>query len=586
MSCGTSDDLYGFLSFWGHLLVVDASHTGIRFRPLLGRSNGEIATFRRDPDPSDLEHSLWAIEGRSAHVPSWKVCAGSLAGCVSLVEAEKWIGADKDGRIFRAENKQEWENFYPISLNDIQILGSLLLSRFRIPGAGDLAPKLGLDEFSLIWGGYRFPLHLNCPISQRFDDGICRFDTGNEVLILEQFKSQAPQPSIWLSSLVNIGNRALQYLTAEGIKEHAPDARILNTRLEMFGIDQPAPRPANDSCAGTGMYRYSIDTQGLGACLRRGEVESIAIDSYTFSVDHYPSREKCRSLLPVATGADDVSGFGEQQLLCNVRGDEILRGEHLDYIPMPAGYYKLLEQETGLELVFYGQIGDDPYSESLRQHFPRARFIASRGPAIDFETIRRSKNIAVCISTFSWLAAWLSRARRIYVPIGGMFNPVQHPDQNYLPVDDPAFRFVLFPHVKTVNLYERPTEFWQIQERISKFARFATHSEIQELLARVTTAPRTKRVMAGAFDQRYYCNRYLDAAADVLALRATALDHYLRCGDYCDQIVAFDEQFYGAAYPDAETDVALGRFSNLLNHFIRKGWYLGYRNTDSGGSTL
>jgi hypothetical protein len=343
----------------------------------------------------------------------------------------------------------------------------------------------------------------------------------------------------------------------------------------MFGINLPAPRPTKDSCASTGDWCFSIDTRGLSDCLRRGEVEAVAIESYTFCLDHYPSREKCRQLLPAAVSTEHVIGFGENALLCNVRGGEILLGVE-DYIPLPVRYYQLLEEESGLDLVFYGQIGDDPYSENLRRHFPHAQFIRSQGQEVDFEIIRRSKNIAIAISTFSWLASYLSHAQRIYVPVGGMFNPVQVRDQYYLPVDDPAFRFVLLPLAKGVSLYERPDEFWAIQERLSKALRFAPRAEIRELRRRMTTWPVSKRVMTGPFDADYYCRRHTNAAVDVMALETTALDHYLRAGHQCGDIVAFDPLFYGDTYPDAEADVALGRFANVFHHFMFKGWQLGY----------
>ncbi len=558
-------------------MAFDQHTQKVNFLPFLTVSNKEIVTFSRPVFEETSARTLSAF-ARDTNSPSWIIEEGSIAGCVSFLDQDKYVGSSQKGDLFHAEKKQTWENFFFIALQDLDLLRSLLFSRFRVAGASDEdARKLGLQCFNLTWNGRLFRLNQNCPLSGRFDGKALVLSADNEQLVLENETPASQKPVIWINSKGNIGNRALQYLTAEGIRERVPDAQIQNIHLEMWGIKSPAQRPPIESCASTGVSRYSIDAKGLGDCLRRGEVDAVAIDSYTFCLDHYPSREKCREFLPAAIGTEHVTGFGEIQLVCNIRGGDILSGVHGDYVPLPVRYYQLLEEESGLEMVFYGQIGDDTYSENLRRHFPHARFVRSQGAEIDFETIRRSKNIAISISTFSWLAAWLSHARRIYVPVGGMFNPVQHPEQTYLPVEDDAFHFVLLPYAKTVSLYERPQEFWRVQERISKFVRFATRAEIQELLNRMTTWPMTQRIMTGPFDAKFYCRQYPHAASDVLALKTTALEHYLEAGYQNSRITAFDEAFYGETYPDAEADVTLGRFPNLLNHFICKGWQLGYK---------
>ncbi len=569
---------YALMSFWGHVMSLNRNMKQIGFRSMLGLADNDIIPFSPPPGADDeVEHTLsdYMIQGQA---PPWKITKGSLPRCFSLIFNNKYVGSRQDGSCYLADKRATWENFFFISGVDLAILRSIILSRFRVPGEPDgVAPKLGLKHFDIIWNGQEYPLHVNCPLWERFDGRTLHLESRGGSLVLERWSPGDQKPQIWINPAGNIGNRALQYLAAEGIREQAPEAVIKNVHLEMWGIHAPAPRPEAAACAGTGAGQFSIDVKGLGDCLVRREVEAIAIDSFTFCIDHYPSREKCRQILPATIGTEHVKGFDKTQLVCNIRAGEILRGVHKDYIPLPVRYYQLLAEESGLELVFYGQIGDDPYSESLRRHFPHSRFVASQGEAIDFETIRRSKNIAVAISTFSWLAAWLSDAQRIYVPVGGMFNPVQHPGQTYLPADDPAYQFVLMPIVKTVSLFEKPDEFWNIQDKISKFLRFAKRAEIEEVLSRMTTWPVTKRVMAGPFDAKFYCSRYPDVAVDVLALKTTALDHYLRKGYRTSSILAFDEIFYGDAYPDAEADVALGRFRNLIHHFVCKGWRLGYR---------
>ena len=54
----------------------------------------------------------------------------------------------------------------------------------------------------------------------------------------------------------------------------------------------------------------------------------------------------------------------------------------------------------------------------------------------DFEFIRRASKVVLSMSTFSWWAAWLSDATRIYFPEIGLFHPTLPKEGRYLEVDD------------------------------------------------------------------------------------------------------------------------------------------------------
>ena len=143
----------------------------------------------------------------------------------------------------------------------------------------------------------------------------------------------------------------------------------------------------------------------------------------------------------------------DKELLINVRGAEILDDCHPDYGPVPINFLVSVVQETGLEPVFLGQLGNDYYSKGLRSTFPTAKFISSSGADNDFEAIRSAHHILPAVSTFSWLASWLSEARTIHFPVLGMLNPVQRPDTWILPLNEPRYRFYQFPirHWRATN---------------------------------------------------------------------------------------------------------------------------------------
>ena len=135
----------------------------------------------------------------------------------------------------------------------------------------------------------------------------------------------------------------------------------------------------------------------------------------------------------------------DMELLINVRGNETLGDCHHDYGPIPIYFLRQVVEKAGLNPVFMGQIEDDYYSIALQREFPTAKFVRSNGPDQDFEAIRRAHHIVPAVSTFSWLASWLSSAKTIYFPILGMFNPLQRPDSWFLPLDEPRYKFYDFP---------------------------------------------------------------------------------------------------------------------------------------------
>src|SRR6185369_8883813 len=54
--------------------------------------------------------------------------------------------------------------------------------------------------------------------------------------------------------------------------------------------------------------------------------------------------------------------------------------------------------------------------------------------------------IVLSVSSFGWLAAWLSEsARQIVYPALGLFNPIDRPDIDMMPIGDQRYRFYRFP---------------------------------------------------------------------------------------------------------------------------------------------
>src|SRR5690606_22869043 len=134
------------------------------------------------------------------------------------------------------------------------------------------------------------------------------------------------------------------------------------------------------------------------------------------------------------------------EFVINVRAAETLRGKHPDIMPLPVSYYQRLEMNTVLSPLFFGQVDNDVYAAAIRAVIPDARVVKSSHWIEDFQTVRNATNIAVAVSTFSWLAAWLSTsATTIHLPVAGIFNPQQRGDIDLLPKNDDRYIFHNFP---------------------------------------------------------------------------------------------------------------------------------------------
>jgi len=372
----------------------------------------------------------------------------------------------------------------------------------------------------------------------------------------------------------NFGNRALQYLAALGIQSHAPQVQIQNVILPEIGLDAPAPLPTTNF-ADTG--RGWIDSAGYADCLTRNAIEAIVLDDYPFHIQNYPSRAQCRRLIPTLRNAHNAHGFGPKDLVCSIRGNEILRAIHPDYLVLPPAYYQGLAQKTGLNLIFFGQVEDNPYIESLRRACPNAAFIAGSNPEHDFETLRRSVNIVPSISTFSWLAAWLSEARKIFLPVCGFLNPVQHAEQLFLPLDDPAFEYTIFPYAKAEDVWARSARFFLQQDVLARAMRPITAEELRQVLLRMRGFHPRRPYVAG-FDAEFYLACNPDVHAALGTGLPSALQHYVYAGFPEGRLpMRFDSGYYATAYPDAALAIAEGHFADSLHHYQAVGYGRGYQ---------
>jgi hypothetical protein len=253
------------------------------------------------------------------------------------------------------------------------------------------------------------------------------------------------RPTIQIIRIGNLGNQMFQYMFAPSLQMRVPGSVVFGYKLDQFRAFSP------DHTEIKGVIKkltgHDVDIDRIAYMLNAGIIDGVKCAGFFNRMNYYDTHRDIFAAM-FNSSVSEFEVFGEKHLVINIRAGEIMRNVHPDYTPLPFHFYAKLIEDTGLEPVFMGQIDGSDYVNRLRAKFPSATFLESQGPEKDFETLRRSKNIVVAVSTFSWLAAWFSEAENIYFPISGFFNPQQRPDIDLLPVNDPRYHFYKFPPKK------------------------------------------------------------------------------------------------------------------------------------------
>lgn len=368
----------------------------------------------------------------------------------------------------------------------------------------------------------------------------------------------------------NLGNRLFQWMVARAVGQRVEGAAYSAIDLAPFGIVHP---PLSGEFSTTEIVTTpAVPLDHLAFILAQGAVQRVDIRTYGQRVENLLPPQAYRDLLPVLP--PEAEDARPDEILCNIRQGDILDGHHPDYVLLPPEFYQDIVALTGLAPVFMGQIENSPYMRRLKRMFPQARFVASRGARADFDRIRRARHIVPAISTFSWLAAWLSWAEEIHLPVLGLFNPAQNRTGNFLPLEDPRFRFHLFP----VH-YACPVARSQAAHAaIHRLWRLMPADRMAAFLSR-TPPPRQKHLYSDMFDEAYYRSVHPDiAAAIACGDLPDGRHHYDRSGfDEGRSAFPLDRHWYCCTYPVAAMEIAAGDFWDTDQHWLEMGRARGYR---------
>jgi hypothetical protein len=381
------------------------------------------------------------------------------------------------------------------------------------------------------------------------------------------------RPVVHLFPVGDIGNQMIRAMVALRIAREVEECRLSNIALPQWGMSHP-----NIPASGGLSVRFDhprimeLPIEQVVQNLRAGNLERIEIASYAQHMRNFLPVDAYRDLLPDL--AEDAPAFGSDSIVINIRGAEILREAHPDYTLVPVEFYREIVSASRLDPVFMGQLADNPYVAELRRAFPRATFIPSRGPLHDFSLIRRAHNVVVAVSTFSWCAAFLSRAARVVLPVTGFYSPAQFPEIDLLPLEDPRYEFYLFP----VNYAVPVEECARAHRAIERHWRRVTPADLAAIRRRWPRVPVNKERFFELLDAQYYLASYPDVGAAVSSgARASALDHYVKEGFYQRRLpFRFDRVAYVRKYVDAALAIAAGEYAHPLHHFVERGRDAGY----------
>ncbi|MGA9659696.1 MAG: hypothetical protein WBQ60_11415 [Asticcacaulis sp.] len=241
----------------------------------------------------------------------------------------------------------------------------------------------------------------------------------------------------------NTGNQMFRYMLAQHLADQVPAAQIVGYHMPEWGLCSSVDTPAWQAPFEL-PPRHRLDLPATVDRLRTGRNDGVDIQAYAQRLAYFAHNlDRFRFVFQ-----SNVTGsvIGADEIAINIRAGDILSDIHPDYFPLPLSFYRHVLMQTGLRPVFAGQLSDSWYDHALRTAFPEARFLSHATPIEDFQTMRHARHKVLAISTFSWLAGWLSAPDcRIHYPLAGLLNPVQRPQIDLAPLNDDRYSFYRFP---------------------------------------------------------------------------------------------------------------------------------------------
>lgn len=379
------------------------------------------------------------------------------------------------------------------------------------------------------------------------------------------------QIKIWAKG--NPGNIMMMYLSALKLKSYIPNSFISNIDIPIFNINIPDMNTSglglhNKQTTNSKQHGY-VPVSGLSYAASVTNASFVSLEGFCQHVDNFPKKSEVDydKLFPPLNGEN---GGTENDIVINIRGGDILQGIHPHYCLIPPEFYSFVINKTKKLPIFYGQLDDSPYMRELRNRFPTARFIESRGVREDFDFIRKSKHIIPCLSTFSWMASWLSKATSIHFPVAGVLNPMQHDSSMLVPLQDSRYHFYLFPHFYALHVD-------QYKEYIDPIRQSWEPIDKKNLSEIIKNDVTNIDDYICSLDIDDYLSMYHDQNNNFNKFGAVGIfNEYMNNGFFEKKYpIKLDVPFYTRKYPQVAKDLAHRRYTTAEDHYVFIGRYMG-----------
>jgi hypothetical protein len=239
-------------------------------------------------------------------------------------------------------------------------------------------------------------------------------------------------------------NRVFQYLCALKLQDMVPGAAVHGYDLDIFGLRDTLPAPPEDERNLVIDAGHELPLDRLAHLLNADLADSVTLYVYGQRLEYLPPPAQVRTILGL-----DAPMVAADRLAIHIRAEDIFAAPHPDYPPLPFAFYERMIAQSAVPPVFFGQLDAPAHVAALRQRFPTASFRPAAEPLADFKFLMGSAEAVLSVSTFAWLAAWISPVtRRIVLPVSGFFNPAQRPEIDLLPLGDERYAYFGFPVVK------------------------------------------------------------------------------------------------------------------------------------------
>lgn len=249
-----------------------------------------------------------------------------------------------------------------------------------------------------------------------------------------------------------MGNNMIEYMYALYLKSEIPELEIYcdtPSFLNMFGIKLIETPKDNHKYKKIVVNNGNTNTNKI-----LNEISKMGNIIIEISYNYFDANNIPRLLLRyknIFGNKSNVCGYDNKYLVIHLRMEDIgviNNPSHKNYPIVPFSFYRFIIQQTKLQPVFIGQMDNKIIVSALKKQFSDAIFVNQRDVLTDFECIRKSKNILISVSTYAFLAAFLSECdTNVYMPMYGFFNNADRPDINYK-INDSRFHYYYFPKIE------------------------------------------------------------------------------------------------------------------------------------------